>query len=101
MNTSEYLPSSFGSKQLIGSCESIEEFESINYKEFADKFPENDLLWSISNGFDPASTIEKTNNNNTNSKMFSSSSAYLIKFWVDLNYTIEEGISSMYAVTNL
>ena len=56
------------------------EFECINYKEFADKFPENDLIWSTSSD---------------------KPSAYLIKFWVDLNYTLEDNVSSLYAVNNM
>ncbi|CAF0852444.1 unnamed protein product [Brachionus calyciflorus] len=61
-----------------------EEFESINYKEFGDKFPESDLMWSLQNQ-------EKT----------SICSSYLVKYWVDLNYIIEEGVSAIYAVTNI
>jgi len=66
----------------------------INYKEFADKFPENDLLWSISNGINETKTTSSpvTGSNST---------TYLIKFWVDLNYTLEENVSSLYAVTNM
>ncbi len=59
-----------------------EDFECINYKEFIDKFPENDLIWT-----------------NNHDKLAASS--YLIKFWVDLNYILEDDVSSMYAVTNL
>ena len=58
--------------------------KSINYKEFADKFPENDLLWSTN------TITEKC-----------PCSSYLIKFWVDLNYMLEEGVSSLYAVNNV
>jgi hypothetical protein len=59
-----------------------EEFECINYKEFADKFPENDLLYSVN-------------------QEVGGGTAYLAKFWVDLNYIMEEGVSSLYAVTNM
>jgi hypothetical protein len=67
-----------------------EEFECINYKEFADKFPENDLMWSTS-----------TSNEKSASTSCVSSSSYLVKFWVDLNYTLEENLNALYAVTNM
>jgi hypothetical protein len=57
----------------------VDEFECINYKEFTDKFPENDLIWSV----------DKPN------------ASYLVKFWVDLNYVLEDNVSSIYAVTNI
>jgi len=66
----------------------------INYKEFADKFPENDLLLSLSNGLNECMTVSSPVN-------ASNSTTYLIKFWVDLNYTFEENLSSLYAVTNM
>jgi hypothetical protein len=59
-----------------------DEFECINYKEFADKFPQNDLLFSVNQ--------DKV-----------ACASYLVKFWVDLNYVMEEGVSCLYAVTNM
>jgi hypothetical protein len=55
----------------------------INYEEFADKFPENDLIWSH--------------------KQDMPSASYLVKFWVDLNFVLDDigTVSSMYAVTNM
>lgn len=68
----------------VSSPDSLtEEFEHINYKEFADKFPENDLMWSIQNQDKSICT------------------SYLIKYWIDLNYILEEGVNSLYAVTNM
>jgi hypothetical protein len=45
-------------------------------KEFVDKFPEDDLV------------ADKR-------------VSYLIKFWVDLNYSVQDGISALYAVNNM
>ncbi len=74
----------------------------INYKEFADKFPENDLLWSLANNNEkPSSSTSSSSSSSSSSSTPSQSAAYLIKFWVDLNYSLEEGISSIYAVTNM
>jgi len=69
---------------LSASGDCLDDFENINYKEFADKFPENDLLWATN-------TVSET----------CGCSSYLIKFWVDLNYMLEEGVNSLYAVTNI
>lgn len=67
-----------------------EDLECINYKEFADKFPENDLHYSVhsSNNYPALAQANVT-------------CTYLVKFWVDLNYVMEEGVSALYAVTNL
>jgi len=97
LNTSDYLSfnhfkndTNNNPNNALNSINDFEEFELINYKEFADKFPENDLLWSISSSLNSGGADKPC-----------TSAAYLVKFWVDLNYTLEEGVSSMYAVTNL
>ena len=93
MNIADYLsnsnplalasPSSPTGNNPNVTAGTTEEFECINYKEFADKFPENDLFYSVSQQEEIIST------------------AYLVKFWVDLNYAMEEGVSALYAVTNM
>jgi hypothetical protein len=71
----------------------------INYKEFADKFPENDLLWSVTtNNEKPSSS---SSSSSSSAPLSVNSAGYLIKFWVDLNYSLEEGVNSVYAVTNM
>jgi transcriptional enhancer factor len=68
-------------------------FETINYKEFADKFPESDFHLLLNN-----KPINKNGDYNNNSAL---NSFYLVKFWVDLSYNLEENASSVYAVTNI
>lgn len=53
-----------------------DEFECINMKEFVDKFPEDDLV------------ADKR-------------VSYLVKFWVDLNYNVQDSINALYAVNNI
>lgn len=102
LNTSDYFLfnnyKNDSSNNTINNSELTDDFELINYKEFADKFPENDLLWSISNG--PNNIDPKTQTLPVAGAAVNSA-AYLIKFWVDLNYTLEENVSSLYAVTNI
>lgn len=69
-----------------------EDFELIHYKDVSDKFPESDLLWSLSNDQGLA---------NKPTTQPQASATYLLKFWVDLNYSLEENVSSLYAVTNM
>lgn len=99
LNTSDYFSynnykndSNNNSNGMNTISEPSDEFENINYIEFADKFPENDLLWSLANVSNDKASTSPTSSN---------SAAYLIKFWVDLNYTLEENINAMYAVTNI
>lgn len=94
LNTSDYNPfnaykNDMGSNGNVGDLS--EDFELIHYKDVSDKFPESDLLWSLSNdqGLANKPTTPQA------------SATYLIKFWVDLNYSLEENVSSLYAVTNM
>ncbi|RNA08404.1 transcriptional enhancer factor TEF-1 isoform X1 [Brachionus plicatilis] len=66
------------------ASDGMDDFEGISHKEFVDKFPESDLLSSIQ-------SQDKT----------SICSSYLVKYWVDLNYIMEEGVNALYAVTNI
>ena len=74
-------------------------FKTIDYLEFADKFPENDLLWSTNASI--SGDMKMLAKAGAPARLAKQSSAYLVKFWVDLNYSLEEGIGSLYAVTNM